>query len=124
MFRSSQPSSQPNNHSVADNRRSPQGFGLRNGDGDGSFPIDLIRFSIQAEKRKSKKEKIPTSRYISPHAAPLISINRRDVTTLDEFFLRDDITEIAKDINLALEQILPTPCWEDDPFDVAVQILI
>ena len=124
MFRSSQPPSHPNNNSVTNSRRSPQEFGLSSGGGDGSFPIDLIRFSIQAEKRKSKKDKIPTSSYISPHAAPLISINRRDVTMLDEFFLRDDISEIAKDINIALEQLLPTPCWEDDPFDMAVKILI
>ncbi|AFY38135.1 hypothetical protein Lepto7376_1807 [[Leptolyngbya] sp. PCC 7376] len=123
MFRPSQPSSHSKNTKVDQSGRSPIKFGFSTGGNDGSFPIDLIRFSIQAEQRKPRKQRPSQNTYISPHAAPLISINRRDVTTLDELFLRDDITEIANEISIVLEQILPTPCWEDDPFDV-VKILI
>ncbi|OKH14218.1 hypothetical protein NIES208_13975 [[Limnothrix rosea] IAM M-220] len=103
--------------------RSPTGLGFDKNPTDHSFPIDLIRFSIRAEKRKKNKYHTPQASYSPQHAAPLISINHRDVTTLDELFLRDDIAEIANDINIVLQKFLPAPCWEDDPFEV-VKILM
>ncbi len=123
MFRSTLPPSRNSTINTPQSRRSPIGFGLDRGFDEDSFPIDLIRFSIRAEKRKKKTYHTPQASYIYQHAAPLISINHRDVATLDELFLRDDITEIADDINVVLEKFLPAPCWEDDPFEV-VKILI
>lgn len=83
---------------------------------DQGFPIDLIRFSIQAEKRKSKKYHTPQASYSLLYAAPLISINHRDVDVLDELFLRDDMADIEREITEVLQQFVPEPCWEDDLF--------
>jgi hypothetical protein len=84
---------------------------------DQGFPIDLIRFSIQAEKRKSKKYHTPQASYSLLYAAPLISINHRDVHVLDELFLRDDMVEIEREIEGVLEKFMPEPCWDEDLFE-------
>ncbi|MGB2926591.1 MAG: hypothetical protein WBB82_14930 [Limnothrix sp.] len=91
---------------------------------DDSFPIDLIRHSIKAEKRKKKQVYTPQNVGYIDHAAPLISINHRDVIILDELFLTEDATEIFDDINRMLQQFVPTPCWEDDPFEKVVSKLL
>ena len=93
-----------------------------------SFPIDLVRFSIRAEERKQaiKRNNHAANAIASDilqHAAPLISINHQDVTTLDELFWREDITEIAADIEQMLQSFLPAPCWDDDPFDVTELVM-
>ena len=106
---------QPSRQPVVPN----SGFGRRY---IASFPIDLVRFSIRAEKRKKSSKRGGLGNDIASdilqHAAPLISINRQDVTTLDELFWREDITEITADIEQMLQSFLPAPCWDDDPFDV------
>ena len=114
-FRDSDNPSQPSPKTTQPN----SGFGKRY---IASFPIDLVRFSIRAEKRKQSSKRDSAANFIASdilqHAAPLISINRQDVTTLDELFWRDDIAEIADDIEQMLESFLPAPCWDDDPFDI------
>lgn len=92
---------------------------------DQSFPIDLIRFSIQAEKRKKQNNSAvtPTYNYELAHAAPQSSLNYRDVIVLDGLFLRDDMPEIAGDVDQMLGRIMPAPCWDDDAFEFLDQLL-
>lgn len=122
MFRASPLGSQ--NLYSGGQRRSPQQTGLLTATESHGFPIDLIRFSIQAEKRKKKQYYTPQSSYVAYHSAPLVSINHRDVIVLDELFLNEQMTEIVEDIELTLEQLLPTPCWDDDPFEEAIDALL
>lgn len=91
---------------------------------DESFPLDLIRFSIKAEQKKRRQHYTPQAHYYLGHAAPLISINHRDVKILDELFLREDIGDIVGDVEAMLKQVLPAPCWEDDPFEAVIQELL
>lgn len=85
---------------------------------DDSFPIDLIRYSIEAEKRKKHQSHAFQLHYASFHAAPLISLNHRDVVVLDELFVREDMSEIVADVDGMLARFMPAPCWEDCPFEV------
>lgn len=90
---------------------------------DDSFPIDLIRFSIKAEQRKKHRHHTPQGYVSNIHAAPLISLNHRDVTTLDDLFLGEGIQEILDDVNRMLKQLMPAPCWDEDPFALAAELL-
>lgn len=89
---------------------------------DDCFPIDLIRFSIKAEQRKKHRHHTPQGYMSNVHAAPLISINHRDVTTLDDLFLGEDIQEIFEDVNKMLKQLMPAPCWDEDPFALIAEL--
>lgn len=121
MYRRTSSFRDPNNPApTAAKPAVPQsGFGKRY---IASFPIDLVRFSIRAEQRKELSKQDQVAQFIASdllqHAAPLISINHQDVTILDELFWREDITEIAADIEQMLASFLPAPCWDDDPFDL------
>lgn len=92
---------------------------------DQGFPIDLIRFSIQAEKRKKQQNftAIATYNYELAHAAPQSSLNYRDVIVLDGLFLREDMPEIAGDVDQMLGRFMPAPCWDDDAFEFLNELL-
>jgi hypothetical protein len=90
---------------------------------DDSFPIDLVRFSIKAEQRKKhQRQAFHQSDLSNVHASPLISINPRDVTTLDDLFLGEDIQEIFDDVKVMLQQLTTTPCWDEDPFALVAEL--
>ena len=81
-------------------------------------------FSQRKKKQQHKSQQYSAFvDHLDFHAAPLISINHRDVKTLDELFLRHDIAEVLDDVNVALRKFLPAPCWEDDPFELAKRLL-
>jgi hypothetical protein len=98
-------------------------------DEDDIFPRDLIEFSIKAETIKAAKgvfqDSISASSYDLRHyyAAPIISINYRDLAALAELFRRDDMEEIASNIQNMLLTFSPVPCWEDDPLDFLAEYL-
>lgn len=90
---------------------------------DDSFPIDLIRFSIKAEQRKRQQPQTSyQNNFSNIYAAPLISINHRDVTTLDDLFLGEEIQEIFDDVNGMLQQLTPALCWDEDPFALVAEL--
>ncbi|NJN73262.1 MAG: hypothetical protein HC799_10890 [Limnothrix sp. RL_2_0] len=123
MFRTSQ--SIQNKRVVTRPNRSKEPFNLtgQSPTRDDSFPIDLIRFSIKAEQRKHKQNPTSYQSYLGNiHAAPLISINPRDVTTLDDLFLGEEMQEIFDDVNRMLQQLTPAPCWDEDPFALIAEL--
>jgi len=50
------------------------------------------------------------------YAAPLTPLRERDTIALSEWFEQVDIDKIEADVVRYLLILLPTPCWEDDPF--------
>ncbi|RZM82113.1 hypothetical protein [Leptolyngbya iicbica] len=51
------------------------------------------------------------------HASPLAPLRARDREALDDFFERDDVSDIALDIHRYLSRMYPEPCWEDEPYE-------
>lgn len=126
MFRASPPSQSQSN--VPRSVRQESAFsGVEQASApDQSFPIDLIRFSIQAEKRKKQNNNsavTSTYNYELAHAAPQSSLNYRDVMVLDGLFAREDMPEIAGDVDQMLGRFMPAPCWDDDAFEFLNELL-
>ena len=48
------------------------------------------------------------------HAPPLMSLRSRDWQVLSDLFNIDGIDEIEMDILCNLNQVVTTPCWEED----------
>ncbi|WP_228035007.1 hypothetical protein [Oculatella sp. LEGE 06141] len=53
--------------------------------------------------------------YIS-YAAPLMPLRERDMKAMAELFDHDEIEAIEANITASLCNMLPEPCWDDDPF--------
>ena len=51
------------------------------------------------------------------YADPLSPLKERDETALMELFQADFMETIEADISHCLLQLLPEPCWEDDPLE-------
>jgi hypothetical protein len=50
-------------------------------------------------------------------AAPLSPLKERDEKALTALFHRQDMLDVMADVSQCLLQLLPEPCWEDDPLD-------
>jgi hypothetical protein len=50
-------------------------------------------------------------------AAPLSPLKERDEKALAALFQRHDMLDVMADVSQCLLQLLPEPCWEDDPLD-------
>jgi hypothetical protein len=53
------------------------------------------------------------------HAASLSVISSRDVEALQEWFERDDMSELEADVNRLLTYLAPAPPWNDDAWEFA-----
>ncbi|UBF25229.1 hypothetical protein K9N68_26985 [Kovacikia minuta CCNUW1] len=60
---------------------------------------------------------------VDSYADPLAPLREQDLKALTAWFERDDMTEIAADVQQRLVQFAPEPCWEDDPFDFLREFL-
>jgi hypothetical protein len=82
----------------------------------------------EAQKIQVKWQRMPAPQVsgfesLDSYAAPLSSLKERDVKALSVWFEREDIGEIAADVTCRLLQLVPEPCWEDDPFDFLGEFL-
>lgn len=50
-------------------------------------------------------------------------VRDRDLRVLIDWFTHDGIGDIEADIRHYLRQLMPEPCWEDDPFDFLQEYL-
>lgn len=50
-------------------------------------------------------------------------VRDRDLRVLIDWFTHDSIGDIEADIRHYLRQLMPEPCWEDDPFDFLKEYL-
>jgi hypothetical protein len=58
-----------------------------------------------------------TTSLLSAPAAPIAPMRERDTTALLDFFDREDILEVERDINYHLLLLFPEPYWEEDDWE-------
>lgn len=90
--------------------------------GDGSaFPTELIAYSVQSAEAKATgqlRSIFTLSRSgISNYAPPMMPLRERDSIAMQGFFEREDLEEIAADIEHNLGQLYPEPVWDDDHWE-------
>lgn len=86
----------------------------------------LRQAALQGEIQKARSKRhqdTAESEQFSGHAQPISPLRERDINALSDLFQRADMFEVEADINSRLLQLLPEPCWEDDPFDFVREFL-
>jgi hypothetical protein len=78
---------------------------------------------VQENWQRMSILQVPGFESLDSYAAPLSSLKERDVKALSVWFEREDMGEIATDVTCRLRQLIPEPCWEDDPFDFLKEFL-
>ena len=79
----------------------------------GAQTLSLTRGTLPESQRVTR-----TSQSLEvSHASPLAPLRARDRDALDDFFARDDLSDIALDIHRYLSRMYPEPCWEDEPYE-------
>ena len=53
----------------------------------------------------------------------LSPLRDRDLKVLVDWFTHESIGDIETDVHHYLQQLIPEPCWEDDPFDFLQEYL-
>jgi len=96
-------------------------FTSYSGDDEKKFLSELIQFSVQVEKFKHS-EHLPGfwqehQLEVSSYSAQLMPLRERDTAAMDELFEREDVDEIAAEVNQKLLWLYPEPCWEEEPLD-------
>lgn len=96
-------------------------------------PDGLEALRRAAERGEEQKQRsgwkrwdtiVPASGYAPfNYADPLSPLKERDETALTELFQGGDMVAIEADISHCLLQLLPEPCWEDNPLEVLKEFL-
>ena len=95
-----------------------------------AFPQELIDFSAKIELIKALEQspqnlgKLKERSFdFTDYAAPLISLNQRDLKALSDLFIRKDMEEIEINIKDILLIFYPAPYWEDETFEFLIEYL-
>jgi hypothetical protein len=103
---------------------------LPNHSSDSAFG-ELLQYSSKAllRKREESQGSQQDANHLSPsnwyaaeldlsisNASLLMPLRERDMAVLTELFEDNEMGAIEADVLQNLRQLLPAPCWEDDPF--------